>query len=234
MRKKEGEDCDGILEESVSRLVCIIRGALSANLAGDLRGSSASLLDRRETPGIPSIPLRHGLIRLSSRLFSRSLRCRRCSQRQRRRELIGKNHTTRRRDEIDSRCDAGDENAAGKEEARGEEGERQRERRKKKGRSSRQVIERCAPLSFTVAKVPGNECEDSRSSNTCLDEPWGGQQNVSRRKEFREVKTLPGPMGGCAAVNASCKLRENASDGIYGMKFRWFTLFPSFTLRRMV
>lgn len=74
------------------------------------------------------------------------------------------NHTIRRRGEIDSRCDAGDENAAGKEEARGGIKGRQRGRRKKKRRSSRRVIERCAPLSFAVAKSSRNEWHRNEKS----------------------------------------------------------------------
>lgn len=73
-------------------------------------------------------------------------------------------------------------------------------------------------------------------SNTCLNEPGKNNKMSLAERNFEKLKRNEdaGPMGGRAAVNASCKLWENASDGIYGMKFRWFTLFPSFILRRTV
>lgn len=96
------------------------------------------------------------------------------------------NHTTRGGDEIDSRCDARDENA-GRERRNAR---RDRRAGEKRGRSSCQIIERCAPLSFAVRckkfRFPVRRIcvfeEYVPRSSTSNEAPEDNE--MSRRKEF--------------------------------------------------
>lgn len=140
--------------EAASRFVCFVREMprLSANLARDLHGSFSPVAPRRSLSLVSPSSASSFFLAVCGAAVVRGDGADR------------ENHATRRRDEIDSRRDAG---------------EYSRERRSTKhdwrkrdeggGKSSRQVIERCAPLSFAVAKSSGSRersCarnEESRS-----------------------------------------------------------------------
>lgn len=119
------------------------------------------------------------------------------------------NHATRRRGEIDSRCDAGDENIAQERRNARQDSRKLKER----GEDCRVRLLREARhyRSLFVAKSSGSrdECAKTRNtfSNTCLDlrsfdEPRHPRtRNVSSKEIFKKLKRYK---AGRAAANASC------------------------------
>lgn len=125
-------------------------------------------------------------------------------------ELIGK-ITRRRRGEIDSRCDAGDENAVGKKSrARRQDREAMGKGKGRRVRLLRRARHYCSRKKFQIReRMRRNEKLDSRIRASIFDEPRCPRITKCLAEEFRKVKTLRSDRTELnAAANASCKLRE--------------------------